>query len=42
MGRGRSYTRNGKIKEYRINNGEIIAKIRGSVNPYFDVYKEPL
>jgi uncharacterized Zn finger protein len=42
LGRGRSYARNGKIKEYKINNGKISAKVRGSVNPYFGVYKEPL
>ncbi len=42
LGRGRSYARNGKIKEYKINNGKINAKVRGSVNPYFGVYKEPL
>jgi uncharacterized Zn finger protein len=42
LGRGRSYARNGKIKEYHITNGKITAKVRGSVNPYFGVYKEPL
>ena len=42
LGRGRSYARNGKIKDYTINNGKITAKVRGSVNPYFGVYKEPL
>ena len=42
LGRGRSYARNGKIKEYHINKGKITAKVRGSVNPYFGVYKEPL
>jgi uncharacterized Zn finger protein len=42
LGRGRSYARNGKIKEHQITNGKITAKVRGSVNPYFGVYKEPL
>ncbi|NES72693.1 MAG: hypothetical protein F6K24_49605, partial [Okeania sp. SIO2D1] len=42
LGRGRSYARNGKIKEYKINKGKISAKVRGSINPYFGVYKEPL
>jgi uncharacterized Zn finger protein len=42
LGRGRSYASGGKIKEYRITNGKITAKVRGSVNPYFGVYKEPL
>lgn len=42
LGRGRSYARNGKIKSYNVCNGKITAKVRGSVNPYFGVYKEPL
>lgn len=42
LGRGRSYARNGKIKECKISQGKITAKVRGSVNPYFGVYKEPL
>lgn len=42
LGRGRSYARNGKIKEYHLSNGKITALVRGSVNPYFGVYKEPL
>ncbi|MGB3404524.1 MAG: SWIM zinc finger family protein [Microcoleaceae cyanobacterium] len=42
LGRGRSYARNGKIKQYKISNNKITAKVRGSVNPYFGVYKEPL
>lgn len=42
LGRGRSYARNGKVKDYQIANGKITAKVRGSINPYFGVYKEPL
>jgi uncharacterized Zn finger protein len=42
LGRGRSYARNGKITEHQITDGKITAKVRGSVNPYFGVYKEPL
>ena len=42
LGRGRGYARNGKVKEHEITNGKITAKVRGSVNPYFGVYKEPL
>lgn len=42
LGRGRSYARNDKIKQYQLKNGKITAKVRGSVNPYFGVYKEPL
>ena len=42
LGRGRAYARNGKIVEFHLSAGEIHAKVRGSVNPYFGVYKEPL
>ncbi len=42
LGRGRSYARNGKILEYRLDGGTVRAKVRGSINPYFGVYKEPI
>ncbi len=42
LSRGRSYANNGKIKQYKVTKGKITAKVRGSVNPYFGVYKEPL
>ena len=42
LGRGRGYARNGKITEHQITDGKITAKVRGSFNPYFGVYKEPL
>ncbi|HWE64650.1 MAG TPA: SWIM zinc finger family protein [Chloroflexota bacterium] len=42
LARGRSYARGGKIKEYKIANGKVTAKVRGSINPYFGVYEEPL
>jgi uncharacterized Zn finger protein len=41
LGRGRSYARNGKILDYTIFENQIIATVKGSVNPYFGVYKEP-
>ncbi len=41
LGRGRSYASNGKIIEYKIDKNKITAKVRGSINPYFGVYKEP-
>jgi uncharacterized Zn finger protein len=41
LGRGRSYASNGRILNYTIENGKVTAKVRGSVNPYFGVYKEP-
>jgi uncharacterized Zn finger protein len=42
LGRGRSYARGGKVKHFEIKEGVVSAKVRGSVNPYFGVYKEPL
>ncbi|MBD1932868.1 MULTISPECIES: SWIM zinc finger family protein [Cyanophyceae] len=41
LGRGRSYASNGKVLKYKIDQNEITATVRGSVNPYFGVYKEP-
>ena len=42
LSRGRSYARNGKVKSFQIDDGLIEAQVRGSINPYFGVYKEPL
>lgn len=42
LGRGRSYAHNGRILNYTLVNGTVKAKVRGSINPYFGVYKEPL
>lgn len=42
LSRGRSYASGGKVKSFEIQNGRIQAQVRGSVNPYFGVYKEPL
>src|SRR3990170_1208237 len=39
--RGRSYAKGGKVLNYKLSTGEITATVRGSVNPYFGVYKEP-
>lgn len=39
--RGRSYARGGKVLNYKFSGGEITATVKGSVNPYFGVYKEP-
>ncbi|MGD2182016.1 SWIM zinc finger family protein [Lusitaniella coriacea] len=41
LGRGRSYARGGKILKFSANKGKIEATVRGSINPYFGVYKEP-
>ncbi len=42
LGRGRSYAHNGRILDYKLSNGTVNAKVRGSINPYFGVYKEPI
>ena len=42
LGRGRSYARGNKVKSFTIKDGLVQAEVRGSVNPYFGVYKEPL
>jgi uncharacterized Zn finger protein len=42
LSRGRSYARNGKVLTFGIRDGIVLAQVRGSVNPYFGVYKEPL
>lgn len=42
LSRGRSYARGGKVKSFAIQDGVITAQVRGSINPYFGVYKEPL
>jgi len=36
-----SYARGGKVKSFQIEDGLIMAQVRGSVNPYLG-YKEPL
>jgi uncharacterized Zn finger protein len=41
LGRGRSYARGSKIKSLDIEGNRILAQVRGSVNPYFGVYREP-
>lgn len=42
LSRGRSYARNDKVKSFEIYDNFVTAKVRGSINPYFGVYKEPL
>jgi uncharacterized Zn finger protein len=42
LGRGRSYARGGRIESLTIDSGRVTAKVRGSINPYYGVYKEPL
>jgi uncharacterized Zn finger protein len=42
LGRGRSYASGGRILEYSLADGTVNARVRGSINPYFGVYKEPI
>ena len=39
--RGRSYSGESRILSFAIIDGVVAATIRGNVNPYFGVYKEP-
>jgi len=43
LGRGRSYAKSGRILDYKLaDDGAVAARVRGSINPYFGVYKEPI
>ncbi|MEO0536599.1 MAG: SWIM zinc finger family protein [Cyanobacteria bacterium P01_A01_bin.123] len=42
LSRGRTYARGNKVKHFDIDGSLVIAQVRGSVNPYFGVYTEPL
>ena len=42
LGRGRTYANTGRIFEYTVKNGLVAAKVRGSINPYYGVYEEPI
>jgi uncharacterized Zn finger protein len=39
--RGRAYSGESRILSFEITDGVVTATIRGNVNPYFGVYKEP-
>ncbi len=42
LGRGRSYANGGRILNYQIRDGTVRAQVRGSINAYFGVHKEPV
>ena len=42
LSRGRAYVNNGKMTFFEIKDGIVAATVRGSINAYFGVYKEPL
>lgn len=42
LSRGRSYASGGRVQDFEIKDGIVTALVKGSINPYFGVYKEPL
>jgi uncharacterized Zn finger protein len=42
LARGRSYANTSRIKAWSIEGSKVSAEIRGNVNPYYGVYKEPI
>jgi uncharacterized Zn finger protein len=42
LSRGRSYLRNQRITSFKLEDGKLTARVRGSINPYYGVYEEPL
>ena len=42
LSRGRSYAKGRKVTSFEIEGDRVEAKVRGSVNPYYGVYEEPL
>jgi uncharacterized Zn finger protein len=41
LSRGRSYATDNRLKTWKIDGGRAQAKVRGNINRYFGVYKEP-
>lgn len=41
LGRGRAYSKPHRLLEFSIEETRVTAKLRGNVNPYFGVHKEP-
>lgn len=39
--RGRAYSTDSRIKQWLLKDGKVEAKLRGNINAYFGVYKEP-
>lgn len=42
LARGRSYATDNRIKSWLLKEGKVEAKLRGNINPYYGVYKEPI
>lgn len=41
LARGKIYADSRRIKSWNLKDGKISAKMRGNINPYYGVYKEP-
>ena len=41
LSRGRSYSSTERLIEFEIRDGTIIGRLKGNINPYFDVYETP-
>jgi uncharacterized Zn finger protein len=41
LSRGRSYASRDRVLSFELSKGKITARVRGNINPYFGVYKEP-
>lgn len=39
--RGRSYASDHRLVQFKLELGEVVAKMRGNINPYFNVYRTP-
>ena len=39
--RGRGYRSDSRILDFGIDDGLVTATLRGNINPYYGVYKEP-
>jgi uncharacterized Zn finger protein len=42
LARGRAYANNDRIRSWKRQGNVVSAQIRGNINPYYGVYKEPL
>jgi uncharacterized Zn finger protein len=42
LARGRGYANNDRIRSWKRQGSVVSAQIRGNINPYYGVYKEPL
>lgn len=42
LSRGRSYASDSRIRKFDITDGMITAAVRGNINPYYGVHKEPI